>query len=108
LLISSRLEYIDDVKRYLDPEKFSTVINTMSGLFEKLKEGPKRPNEVLFYQKYDYLLNKLSSCQTQFKQTGDQMYAYEAIELYKELTTKMKAEMDTMQTVKLCSECRFQ
>lgn len=96
---NTRLEYIDDVKKYFEPEKFSTVISTMSGLLKKLNSEPQRPNEVLFYQKYGYSLRRLSTCQEQFRQTGDHMYAHEAIEIYEQLTTKMRAEMDSMQTV---------
>lgn len=92
---------MEDVKKYFDPEKFSTVISTMSGLLKKLNSEPQRPNEVLFYQKYGYSLRQLSTCQEQFQQTGDHMYAHEAIDIYVQITAKMRAEMDNMQTVVL-------
>lgn len=95
------LEFMDEAFKYMKEGNYQMGIQIMADLHKRTESDPESHNEILFYQKYGYLIKEAENYKQQYLRYNDVVAMYSVGEIYNQLFTSMREEMDSMQTVSI-------
>jgi FKBP12-rapamycin complex-associated protein len=99
LLEEEWLETIDEALKYQAEGKYDIVLKIMMDLHKKSREDPESQNEVLFYQKYGFLIREAENYLNQYKKYKDPLATCQACEIYIQLLKEIEESMNGIETV---------